>query len=38
MPRTLPVAEAVLVEEGLSPSFIGYMKNWKGFVAEANAS
>jgi len=28
----------VLVQEGLSPAFIGYMKNWKGFVVEANAS
>ena len=37
-PRTLPVTEAVLAQEGLSPSFIGYMKNWKGFVVEANAS
>jgi hypothetical protein len=37
-PRTLPVTEAVLVQEGLSPAFIGYMKNWKGFVVEANAS
>jgi hypothetical protein len=37
-PRTLPVTEAVLAQEGLSPAFIGYMKNWKGFVVEANAS
>jgi 2,4-dienoyl-CoA reductase-like NADH-dependent reductase (Old Yellow Enzyme family) len=37
-PRTLPVTEAVLAQEGLSPAFIGYMKNWKGFVVEVNAS
>jgi 2,4-dienoyl-CoA reductase-like NADH-dependent reductase (Old Yellow Enzyme family) len=37
-PRTLPVTEEVLSQEGLSPAFIGYMKNWKGFVVEANAS
>lgn len=37
-PRTLPVTEAVLAQEGLSPAFIGYMKNWKGFVVEESAS
>jgi len=28
-----PVTEAHLVEEGLSPTFAGYMRQWKGFVA-----
>jgi hypothetical protein len=28
----------VLAQEGLSPAFIGYMKNWKGFVVEESAS
>ena len=32
--RTLPVAPEVLRSEGLSDSFVGYMRNWKGFVAE----
>ena len=32
--RTLPVAEATLLEEGLSEAFVGYMKNWQGFVAD----
>jgi len=30
-----PVTEDYLRAEGLGPAFIGYMKNWKGFVAEA---
>jgi 2,4-dienoyl-CoA reductase-like NADH-dependent reductase (Old Yellow Enzyme family) len=38
VPRSLPVAESVLAEEGLSAAFIDYMKNWKGFVAETIAS
>ena len=34
-PIALPVSEAHLVKEGLSPPFLNYMKTWKGFVAEA---
>ena len=30
----LPVSEEHLRNEGLGEAFIGYMKNWKGFVAE----
>jgi len=33
-PASLPVTRAHLAAEGLSPKFIGYMQNWKGFVAE----
>lgn len=29
-----PVSEAYLREEGLGPSFVTYMHNWKGFVAD----
>lgn len=32
--RELPVAKDVLMAEGLSEAFVGYMKNWQGFVAE----
>ncbi|MEY3690931.1 MAG: hypothetical protein RJB57_586, partial [Actinomycetota bacterium] len=32
--RPLPVPRATLRDEGLSDSFIGYMGNWKGFVAD----
>lgn len=32
--RSLPVTRAELRAEGLSESFVGYMKNWPGFVAE----
>ena len=32
--RELPVAREVLVAEGLSPAFLGYMSNWKGFVGD----
>lgn len=32
--RPLPVSPETLAAEGLSPSFIGYMRNWKGFVAD----
>ncbi len=32
--RSLPVTRATLREEGLSDMFIGYMGNWKGFVAD----
>jgi 2,4-dienoyl-CoA reductase-like NADH-dependent reductase (Old Yellow Enzyme family) len=31
--RPLPVAPDALAAEGLGPAFIGYMRNWKGFVA-----
>ena len=31
-PVALPVSPAYLQEEGLSPTFVGYMRNWKGFV------
>ena len=34
-PVALPVSEAHLVKEGLSPAFLNYMKTWKGFVAES---
>jgi len=34
-PIPLPVSEAHLKSEGLSPAFLNYMKTWKGFVAEA---
>ena len=33
-PISLPVSEAHLTNEGLSPTFITYMKRWDGFVAE----
>ena len=33
-PLALPVTEAHLLNEGLSPAFVTYMRNWKGFVAE----
>jgi 2,4-dienoyl-CoA reductase-like NADH-dependent reductase (Old Yellow Enzyme family) len=32
--RPLPVAPETLAAEGLSSTFIGYMRNWKGFVAD----
>jgi len=32
--RELPIPRAVLREEGLSDTFIGYMNNWAGFVGE----
>lgn len=32
--RALPVTSTELRAEGLSDSFVGYMKNWPGFVAE----
>jgi 2,4-dienoyl-CoA reductase-like NADH-dependent reductase (Old Yellow Enzyme family) len=34
MVRSLPVTRQELCDEGLSDSFVGYMKNWPGFVAE----
>jgi 2,4-dienoyl-CoA reductase-like NADH-dependent reductase (Old Yellow Enzyme family) len=33
-PIALPVTRAHLAHEGLSPRFIEYMNNWKGFVAQ----
>ncbi|MGA0169949.1 MAG: NADH:flavin oxidoreductase, partial [Pseudomonadales bacterium] len=33
-PAALPVTEAHLRAEGLSDTFIQYMRNWKGFVAD----
>jgi 2,4-dienoyl-CoA reductase-like NADH-dependent reductase (Old Yellow Enzyme family) len=35
VPAKLPVTAGYLEGEGLSPAFVGYMRNWKGFVAEA---
>jgi 2,4-dienoyl-CoA reductase-like NADH-dependent reductase (Old Yellow Enzyme family) len=32
-PVTIPVTRAYLAAEGLSPKFVEYMGNWKGFVA-----
>jgi 2,4-dienoyl-CoA reductase-like NADH-dependent reductase (Old Yellow Enzyme family) len=32
--RPLPVSRETLATEGLSDTFIGYMGNWKGFVAD----
>jgi len=32
--RSLPTTRETLREEGLSDAFIGYMGNWKGFVAD----
>lgn len=32
--RELPVPREVLAAEGLSPAFIDYMDNWKGFVGD----
>jgi 2,4-dienoyl-CoA reductase-like NADH-dependent reductase (Old Yellow Enzyme family) len=34
-PIQTPVTEAYLASERLSPAFVQYMRNWKGFVAEA---
>ena len=34
-PAETPVSEAYLAKEGLSPTFIHYMKNWPGFVQKA---
>lgn len=34
---SLPVTEQHLRDEGLSPAFVTYMRNWKGFVAEEAA-
>jgi 2,4-dienoyl-CoA reductase-like NADH-dependent reductase (Old Yellow Enzyme family) len=35
-PAAIPVTEAHLLAEGLSPKFITYMQTWKGFVTAAN--
>lgn len=32
--RDLPVPARTLRDEGLSDTFVGYMRNWKGFVAD----
>ncbi len=32
--RDLPVSPETLKDEGLSDSFVGYMRNWPGFVTE----
>ncbi|OWK32371.1 NADH oxidase [Sphingomonas mucosissima] len=34
----LPVTAQHLLDEGLSPQFVNYMRNWKGFVAEEVAA
>lgn len=34
----LPVTAQHLLDEGLSPQFVTYMRNWKGFVAEDRAA
>lgn len=36
-PIARPVSEAYLASEGLSPTFVQYMRNWPGFVAEPEA-
>jgi 2,4-dienoyl-CoA reductase-like NADH-dependent reductase (Old Yellow Enzyme family) len=36
-PVALPVTPEYLAAEGLSPKFIAYMRNWKGFVTEEPA-
>jgi 2,4-dienoyl-CoA reductase-like NADH-dependent reductase (Old Yellow Enzyme family) len=33
-PTVLPVSEAHLTKEGLSPKFVTYMRTWPGFVAD----
>src|SRR5262249_51061861 len=33
-PRRPPLTPAELAERGLSETFVGYMRRWKGFVAE----
>ena len=37
-PVALPVTREYLQSEGLSPRFVVYMQNWKGFVAEEPAA
>jgi 2,4-dienoyl-CoA reductase-like NADH-dependent reductase (Old Yellow Enzyme family) len=36
-PHALPVTPDYLASEGLSPTFVGYMRNWKGFVTDTAA-
>src|SRR5215472_5902659 len=36
-PVALPVTREYLASEGLSPKFVVYMQNWKGFVSEEPA-
>lgn len=36
-PIDLPVTEQYLHDEGLSPTFVKYMRNWKGFVVDTAA-
>jgi len=38
VPIARPVSRAWLRKEGLSDAFIGYMNNWKGFVAEGDVA
>ncbi len=37
-PIALPVTRDYLAREGLSPTFVEYMNNWKGFVAQDEAA
>jgi 2,4-dienoyl-CoA reductase-like NADH-dependent reductase (Old Yellow Enzyme family) len=32
-PKRPPLTERELMDRGLSAGFVGYMRNWKGFVA-----
>jgi 2,4-dienoyl-CoA reductase-like NADH-dependent reductase (Old Yellow Enzyme family) len=38
IPRRIPVSPEVLRAEGLSDTFITYMNNWPGFVAQPESS
>ena len=37
-PIETPVPESHLLAEGLSPSFVKYMGNWKGFVDDGSGA
>jgi 2,4-dienoyl-CoA reductase-like NADH-dependent reductase (Old Yellow Enzyme family) len=37
-PAPRPVSAEHLRREGLGPAFVDYMRTWKGFVAEENAT
>jgi 2,4-dienoyl-CoA reductase-like NADH-dependent reductase (Old Yellow Enzyme family) len=37
-PISIPVSRDYLAREGLSPKFVEYMNNWKGFVAQDEAA
>jgi 2,4-dienoyl-CoA reductase-like NADH-dependent reductase (Old Yellow Enzyme family) len=37
-PIQIPVTRDYLAREGLSPRFVEYMNNWKGFVAQDEAA